>query len=96
MGLGFYGRSFTLADPSCSKAGCPFSAGGNPGPCTLTAGILSYDEIQDVIAQGAKVVEDTAAAVQIATWDGNQWVSFDDEKTFATKIQYANKHCLGG
>ena len=27
LGLGFYGRSFTLADPSCKSAGCPFSGG---------------------------------------------------------------------
>lgn len=42
LGTGFYGRSFTLSDPSCQKAGCPFSAGGRPGPCTASAGTLSY------------------------------------------------------
>ena len=39
MGVGFYGRSFTLSDPSCNHAGCPFSAGGNPGPCSASAGL---------------------------------------------------------
>jgi GH18 family chitinase len=40
LGFGFYGRSFTLADPSCSKPGCPFTGASNPGkstqlvPCT--------------------------------------------------------------
>lgn len=40
LGLGFYGRSFTLSDPSCNIPGCPFardrggSGGGNPGECT--------------------------------------------------------------
>ncbi|KAI5291816.1 hypothetical protein KEM54_006393, partial [Ascosphaera aggregata] len=34
LGLGFYGRSFTLQDPSCKKPGCVFSAGGNAGQCT--------------------------------------------------------------
>jgi chitinase len=33
LGFGFYGRSFTLADPSCSKPGCPFSGASNPGRC---------------------------------------------------------------
>lgn len=46
MGMGFYGRSFTLADPNCKHAGCPFSAGGKPGPCTASAGTLSYAEIK--------------------------------------------------
>ena len=25
LGLGFYGRSFELSDPSCNTPGCPFS-----------------------------------------------------------------------
>lgn len=96
MGLGFYGRSFTLADPSCAIAGCPFSAGGNAGPCTQAVGILSYSEIQRILAAGAKVTTDTTAAVAIATYDTNQWVSFDTKQTLGLKIDYANKHCLGG
>lgn len=69
LGLGFYGRSFKLADPSCTAAGCPFSSGGNPGPCTATAGMLSYTEISRIIAAGGvTVTTDTVAAVEIATW----------------------------
>ena len=33
LGIGFYGRSFTLSDPSCKSAGCPFSGGA---VCVLT------------------------------------------------------------
>lgn len=32
LGLGFYGRSFQLADPSCSAPGCRFLGGAAPGP----------------------------------------------------------------
>ncbi|KAL4935574.1 hypothetical protein BDV06DRAFT_217331 [Aspergillus oleicola] len=39
LGLGFYGRSFTLADPECTKPGCPFS-----GAC-----MLAYYEIMSVL-----------------------------------------------
>lgn len=39
LGFGFYGRSFTLADASCSKPGCPFSGASNPGKSTQ---ILPY------------------------------------------------------
>lgn len=38
MGLGFYGRSFTLADPTCSIEGCTFIDGGIAGPCTGNIG----------------------------------------------------------
>lgn len=97
MGLGFYGRSFTLSDPSCTAPGCGFSAGGDPGPCTASAGTLSYAEIQDILNSGkATVTLDPVAAVQIAVWDSNQWVSFDDEQTLKMKVDFANSLCLGG
>lgn len=85
-----------MSDPSCLSAGCPFSSGGNPGPCTATSGILSVAEIRDVIASGATVTLDAAAAVKIVTWDTDQWVSYDDAETMKTKVDFANQHCLGG
>jgi chitinase len=96
MGLGFYGRSFTLADPSCSSPGCKFSAGGNPGPCSATAGILLNSEIQDIIASGVTPTLDSDAAVKQIVWDSNQWVSFDDGDTLKTKLDWANSRCIGG
>jgi GH18 family chitinase len=41
LGLGWYGRSFTLSDPSCNKPWCTFTAGGKAGPCSGESGILS-------------------------------------------------------
>lgn len=73
LGLGFYGRSFTLANPSCTAPDCPFAGGGNPGTCTNASGILSYAEIQAIITQyNLKPVLDEVAAVKYITWDGNQ------------------------
>lgn len=63
LGLGFYGRSFTLTDPSCSSPGCGFSGGADPGKCTANAGTLGYAEIQRLIAGGAKQTLDRKAAV---------------------------------
>ena len=96
MGLGFYGRSFTMENPGCSTAGCPFSSGGSPGPCTDSAGTLSFAEIEKIVATGAKVTLDEAAAVKQVVWNTNQWVSYDDSDTFKMKIDYANQKCLGG
>lgn len=42
LGLGFYGRSFALQDSACWKPGCAFTGPGAAGPCTDSAGILSY------------------------------------------------------
>lgn len=85
-----------MTSASCMSAGCPFSAGGKPGPCTQTSGILSSDEIQNIIKDGASTTLDKAAAVEMVTWDANQWVSWDDKQTLGMKVDYANSRCLGG
>ena len=97
LGLGFYGRSFTLADPSCSHTGCQFSDGGPAGPCTDSVGTLSYAEIERIIAAGATPQLDPVAAVQTVVYNnGQDWVSFDDATTLKLKVEYANNICLGG
>ncbi|RMZ86664.1 hypothetical protein DV736_g6111, partial [Chaetothyriales sp. CBS 134916] len=97
LGLAFYGRSFTLKDSSCSTPGCPFASGGTPGKCTQTSGILSDSEIQALISQYDIVPTlDSDAGVKYMTWNDDQWVSYDDAQTFAMKVNYANKLCLGG
>jgi chitinase len=35
-------------------------------------------------------------AVKYVTWNGDQWVSYDDEDTIAQKIEFANNLGLGG
>jgi len=97
LGLGFYGRSFTLSDPSCNKPGCPFSAGGKPGKCSKASGVLTNAEIKRVInANDVTPMYDKAAAVKWITWNSNQWVSYDDETTLQQKRNYAEENCLGG
>ncbi|KAL1867744.1 hypothetical protein VTK73DRAFT_4029 [Phialemonium thermophilum] len=96
MGIGFYGRSFTMKSSSCLAAGCEFTGGGNAGPCTQSSGILSDIEIREVIAAGARVELDPVAAVKIVTWDSNQWVSYDDQETLKMKVDFGNNLCIGG
>ena len=96
LGLGFYGRSFTLADPSCTTAGCKFTSGARAGTCTQSVGTLSYAEIERIVASGGKVTKDDIAAVKMVVYDTDQWVSYDDAETLKMKVDYANAHCLGG
>lgn len=97
LGLGFYGRSFTLKDPSCNTPFCPFSGGGNPGDCTQTSGILSNAEIQRLItANDITPILESVAGVKYMSWDSNQWVSYDDEDTYTLKRNFANGLGLGG
>ncbi|KAI1412614.1 glycosyl hydrolases family 18-domain-containing protein [Hypoxylon sp. FL1857] len=97
LGLGFYGRSFQLSDPSCSKPGCQFKGGAAPGPCTANSGTLAYFEIMDIIeAQNLKPYYDKDAQAKYIVWNNDQWVSYDDEDTFKAKIDFANNLGLGG
>ncbi|KAL7621055.1 hypothetical protein AAE478_008367 [Parahypoxylon ruwenzoriense] len=93
LGFGFYGRAFTLADPSCKTPGCPFSGGARPGPCTGTSGYLAHYEIQDILKNKKRditPVYDKEAAVKYVAWDTDQWISYDDDETFKNKIDWAD------
>jgi chitinase len=101
MGFGFYGRSFTLSSPSCSKPGCPFKGASIKGPCTGEGGILGHYEIQAVLQSSSKKraltpVYDKTAAVKYFTFDNDQWVSYDDKDTMKQKVDWANSVGLGG
>lgn len=99
LGEGWYGRSFTLADPSCDTPNglCEFTTGGDAGPCSATSGILMNAEILSIIeTYDVDVVYDDVAAVKWITWDTTQWVSYDDSETLAQKKDFANELCLGG
>lgn len=98
MGFGFYGRSFQLSSSSCSTPGCSFSGGAAPGPCSATSGILTYYEIKALLAQNTGLIPtfDTVAAVKYVTFNGNQWVSYDDADTFKLKVAWANGVGIGG
>lgn len=107
MGFGFYGRSFKLADPTCTTPGCPFDPeGADKGPCTDTSGYLSHYEIKDILdgktssgntkRAAPKPVYDEEAAVNYIAFGGDQWVSYDDNVTFRDKVEWGNKNRLSG
>ncbi|GAB1211735.1 hypothetical protein ATERTT37_000859 [Aspergillus terreus] len=97
MGLGFYGRSFTLKKSTCTSPGCTFAGAAEAGACTDNAGTLAYFEIQDIISgKDPKVTHDEDAAVKYFTFSNDQWVSFDDDETFKQKVDWANDVGLGG
>ncbi|GAM90479.1 hypothetical protein ANO11243_085230 [Dothideomycetidae sp. 11243] len=99
LGQGWYGRSFTLKDPSCSTPNgvCQFTGGAAAGPCSQASGILDYQEIANVITQYKLTPTwDHTAGVKWIHWNSNQWVSYDDGDTFKQKRDLANERCLGG
>lgn len=97
MGFAFYGRSFTMSSPACSKPGCTFSTSGQPGTCTGTGGILSYSEIKSRNnSLDVSTFYDPKTTVKYNVYNGNQWISYDDEQSFIDKKKYLTSRCLGG
>lgn len=99
LGLGWYGRSFTLADPGCSRPDgvCQFTAGGKPGDCSRSSGTLTNAEVKRILKSGKGVESyDEKAGVRWMTWDKDQWVSYDDGVTMQQKMAMARSLCLGG
>jgi Glycosyl hydrolases family 18. len=45
MGIGTYGRSFTLSGQAQCALGAPANGAGHAGPYTREAGFLGYNEV---------------------------------------------------
>lgn len=96
LGVAWYGRGYTLSDPSCNTLNCPFSGPSKPGKCTGSAGVLSLVEIQEMIKSGkakSNFLEDIG--MKELVWD-DQWIGYDDEETVELKKKFANDQCFGG
>lgn len=90
FGLAYYGRGYTLADPSCADLGCPFIGPSLPGPCTNYAGVLSLAEIKEYISDKSltpKLLQ--ASMMKQITWD-DQWIGYDDSETVGMKKNWAS------
>ena len=97
LGLSKAGREYTLADPKkCSHSDCPVSGTSKPGPCSNEAGLMSNVEIDDAIkVKGLKPKLDQASMSKEISWD-DQWIGYDDDKTFKMKTDWAAENCFGG
>ncbi|RFN51329.1 hypothetical protein FIE12Z_4383 [Fusarium flagelliforme] len=97
LGLAFYGRAVTLADPSCSEPGCAYLSAADAGKCSGEPGILFNSEISDLIHEKKlrpKFYKD--AAIKTIQWNNDQWVSYDDRDTWKLKSNFLKSQCLSG
>lgn len=101
LGLPTYGHTYGGVpglSPSDYAPGKPFTSPGNPGPSTLSPGLLAYYEIADKIALseltfGTDSVTSTAVAYNGAS---QQWASFDTPDTINLKAGLAKTSMLLG
>lgn len=100
VGVSSYGRSFRMTTPGCSGPMCTYtgpSSGATPGECTGTAGYISNGEIKQIIQCNptAALTKDNAGG-NILTYNGDQWVSYMDDITKASRTaQYKSLNFLG-
>lgn len=96
FGLAYYGRGYTLADPSCNRAGCSWSGPSRPGPCTNFGGVMSLQEIENLVPQlGLQPQLLPNDMMKQLSWS-DQWIGYDDMETIAMKKQWASQRCFGG
>ncbi|NXP26614.1 CHIA chitinase, partial [Scytalopus superciliaris] len=95
VGFPTYGKSFTLQNPSDTSVGAPASGPGPAGPYTREAGTLAYYEICSLLSSGATQAWDEPQDVPYA-YKGNEWVGYDNMKSFSLKVDWLKKNNFGG
>ncbi|XP_058838289.1 acidic mammalian chitinase-like [Topomyia yanbarensis] len=96
LSIPIHGRTFKLASTTATGVGMRTVGAGTEGPYSLEAGILSYQEVCELLKTGQyRKVWDNVQQVPYA-FAGNQWISFDDVDSVALKATYARNKYLGG
>lgn len=95
IGLPTYGRTFTLANANMTDIEAPALRGGQPGQYTKESGFLSFFEICELLKNAATLVWDNEQMVPYA-YKGDQWVGFDDPRSFKIKVQWLKERGFSG
>ncbi|KAG8193845.1 hypothetical protein JTE90_029577 [Oedothorax gibbosus] len=96
LGMGLYGRSFTLQRAENNGLNASAPQKGRAGPYTREPGSLGYNEICDMQnSQPWNVVWDDYYMAPYAYQD-RQWVGYDNEASIRLKVNYAKYYKLGG
>lgn len=96
LGVGAYGRSYTMKSPSGYLIGESVAGVGKPGPYLQESGSLGFNEICEAQLDGKWTVKQlTGNAISYAYKD-KQWVSYDDEWSIGIKADYVRQEGLGG
>ncbi|CAM4684515.1 unnamed protein product [Caretta caretta] len=95
VGLPTYGHTFILSNPSNTAVGAPTSGPEPAGPDTRQSGFWAYYEICTFLKNRATQAWDTPQDVPYA-YKGNEWLGYDNIKSFNIKAQWLMKNNFGG
>jgi chitinase len=96
LGLAFFGRGATLVDPRQYDPGAPINGPSDIEPFTREVGFKSYYEIclkRNEYGGSAWHVEQESC---YAWRDVDQYVSYDNDNTHETKVEYIVDNCFSG
>merc|ERR1719431_2257318 len=96
MGMGTYGRTFTLVNKAKTGLNTAASGPGAAGPSTSEKGVLSYYEICDLVRNKGWTSVFIDEIKSPIAFKGDQWVGYDDPTSIAIKSQYIKDKGLGG
>lgn len=107
VGVSSYGRSFQMADPSCTGPNCLFTGDGTTsnarkGRCTKTGGYLANAELNEILGSVARrqdgdsktwLDKDSNSRIMV---DGDLWVSYMDNDLKNSRAELYEGHNMGG
>ncbi|KAG4076517.1 hypothetical protein HA402_011333 [Bradysia odoriphaga] len=96
MGVALYGRTFTLSNVNNNKVGSPTSGPGAAGPYTLESGTLSHLEICEKLKSSGWTTVFDDKQKNPYSYNGNQWIGYDNTQSVQIKAEYAVARNLGG
>ncbi|GFG35165.1 hypothetical protein Cfor_12741 [Coptotermes formosanus] len=96
LGIGTYGRSFTLKSASNNGVGASTTGAGQPGPYTQESGYLGYNEICEAHIAGNLEQHWNAEQKSAYAFHGDQWVGYDNIAAVRIKAEYITSSGLGG
>ncbi|KAL4745304.1 hypothetical protein BDW72DRAFT_211523 [Aspergillus terricola var. indicus] len=104
VGITSYGRSFAMADASCSGPDCFFTGGpydsqATPGICTSTGGYIADAELNEIIEDSDRVTKqyvDEESNSDVLIYDTNQWVAYMGSEIKASRKTLYKGLNMGG
>nr|BBU59751.1 chitinase [Heterololigo bleekeri] len=95
IGIGLYGHSYHMEEAKQQGEGAAVSGPGSSGSSTGIPGFMAYFEICEMINNGATVTFMEERGVPYLVL-GNQWVSYENEKSVTLKTKFAVNEGFGG
>jgi len=93
LGFATYGRTFRTSS-AANGVGAPVSGPASAGTYTREAGFWSYYEICSFLkGSSTQWIDDQMVPYAVK---GNEWVGFDNMKSFEIKAQYMQNNSFGG